>query len=906
MFFLNYFDSIFGSYHFLFGITCLSFFLKIFIFVALVQKTIRSATTRYSWFFLLLVIIGSAINDSAWIVKLTQLLFLPNADYRIILFWIRIMWGFQAVQYHATALFIESLVEKKYRLPLRQKIYCCFTACFVLFFVFMAFFNFNCFNISDRPRFEGIIQRLEILYFLFPLMIPSLFIAIKKIRSTTLPHILKKQLKLLIQAIIIPYWISEFISSNPFYTVYPTTITQSIAFESFSAIFITFAIYYCTRKIIGLRFLNIQSHVQQPIKLNFINDFKIVLEQLSLVTSLRELGHITQSFFKESFTITHRKTKLYLRKIKAQQEDEQTSYIEDETTSLVETFITTHKSTIEPAIKKQQILMYDELDFTHFYDETTDSKTILHFLDAINADIFLPIYENDKLIAYIIVERSARNKQFYSNIERDEMIVFASYLGNIINLLQNKSFDVLVEQEQHLQKELYHKHQEINQYKESIRSFLRNNNQQKQVGVIFYKNKHFTFGNQAAKELVKININKQLGHPLTQALRRIASQVESYKSPQSMFAKDTHGNTLVLAAVPHLEQNNIIITVSYPDVSDIIKQQIDLLKDPTEWDYLLYLETTESGRLINQLIPGTGPMLLNYKIELLKTALSKKAILLNMPEQDLLPTAEILHHISLRDTLHVLNLQGHSENFDVAIKLFGMNPIFGLKTNGERPLLEKLDNTGTLLIKKIHFLDLETQKHLAEFIRYGFYRIFKGEQKMPSNVRIICSSNQNIQHLVQEGTFSKTLFEELRQTALSMPSLLTLPEDELHTLADGFTEQALKTNTFQNLLALTHKEKSKLAYQRPASLQELKNKIQQILIKKSKQNQIYQETQFDPAYEITDPDLIQAARLGKQALKDRMIMTLLWDKFKNQNKIATFLGVNRSSVNRRCKEYNLQ
>ena len=29
-------------------------------------------------------------------------------------------------------------------------------------------------------------------------------------------------------------------------------------------------------------------------------------------------------------------------------------------------------------------------------------------------------------------------------------------------------------------------------------------------------------------------------------------------------------------------------------------------------------------------------------------------------------------------------------------------------------------------------------------------------------------------------------------------------------------------------------------------------------------------------------------------------MTCLWNKFKNQNKIATLLGVNRSSVNRRC------
>jgi len=173
------------------------FFSKFLFLLPWCKKTIRSATTRYSWFFLLLVIIGSAINDSAWIVKLTQLLFMPNADYRIILFWIRIKWGFQAVQYHATALFIESLVEKKYTLSSRQKIYCCFTACFVLFFIFMAFFNFNCFNSSDRPLFEVTVQRLEMLYFLFPLMLPSLFIAIKTIRSTTLPHIFEKTTKII-------------------------------------------------------------------------------------------------------------------------------------------------------------------------------------------------------------------------------------------------------------------------------------------------------------------------------------------------------------------------------------------------------------------------------------------------------------------------------------------------------------------------------------------------------------------------------------------------------------------------------------------------------------------------------------------------------------------------------------
>ena len=397
----------------------------------------------------------------------------------------------------------------------------------------------------------------------------------------------------------------------------------------------------------------------------------------------------------------------------------------------------------------------------------------------------------------------------------------------------------------------------------------------------------------------------QVGHPLARAIKQIAQKVENYKAPHNAFAKDLHGNTIVLSAVPHLENNHVIIMIHYPDVSDVLKKQIDLLHDPSEWDYLLYLETTESGKLINQLIPGSGEVLLSFKIELLKTALSKKATLLDLPDEDLMPTVELLHHISLRKTLHTLTINGPMKNYDVAIALFGMNPIFG-KQNEEKPLLEKLDGNGSLFIKNIHLLDLETQEYLAEFLKYGFYRMFKGNQKIPSNVRIICSTNQNLQHLVQEGKFSQALFNELKQTTLSMPSLITLSEQEFANLADGFTEQAVKTQTFKNLLMLTDKDKTKLVNKRPTSLHELKNKVQQILLNKSKDNEIYQETQFDPAYQMSDPELVQAARLGKKALKDQRIMTMLWEKFKNQNKIATFLGVNRSSVNRRCKEFNLE
>ena len=139
-----------------------------------------------------------------------------------------------------------------------------------------------------------------------------------------------------------------------------------------------------------------------------------------------------------------------------------------------------------------------------------------------------------------------------------------------------------------------------------------------------------------------------------------------------------------------------------------------------------------------------------------------------------------------------------------------------------------------------------------------------------------------------------------------MPSLLTLPAEELNTLADGFTEQAIKTNDLKNLLELSDKEKSKLAHMRPVSLHELKLRIQQLMTKKSKDNQIFNETHFNPAYQLSDPQLIEAARMGKHALRDPRVMAMLWNKLKSQSKIAQFLQVNRSSVNRRIKEYNLE
>jgi transcriptional regulator with GAF, ATPase, and Fis domain len=887
---LEILDATVGDLRFLFIATVASLLLKSLIFYFLCTRT-NNNTAKKAKTLLIVMLLSATIIDFSWTIVLANELFFPAFDYRIRIFIIRMAWGFQAILFMTISLFTEALISNERKMYWFQFLNMFVYGFFALAFFALMIFHINCDDITNRSPFEVYLLQAFIACFLI-MLLGTILINIRNIRSATIPTIVKQQLKIFIKGIVFPFWFTELLQAWPLNDF----TTNSYAAANISTLLTTIAIYFSTRKFIGLRFLNFRNHVESTTRFNFIDEFKIILERLSQATSIQELQHLTQTSFKDMFSLPISRAKLYV--LYDNQELDQSYHVEQ----TVENFLAIQPEIVNQYVQNNRILIYDEIAFNNFYDKSEEGNKALRFLDAINADIFIPVHTKQKLLGYIIVERFARPNELYSNVEHDEMAVYANYLGNIINLLQTRNIEQLMQRERDLHEELYSKHQEINQYKESIHSFLRKSHQ-KEIGVIFYKSRRFTFGNQIAQELIGINLNQQQGHPLAQKMSHLVRMVLEYKSPQTCFTKDKSGNKLILAAVPHLDLTSVIITVHYPDVADLIKKQIDCLKDPTKWDYLLYLETTQSGKLINQLIPGNGEHLLNFKINLLQAALSRKAILLDMPEDDLMPTVQILNHISLREQLHTLKLTHPCRGSDIAPKLFGLNPLFEQQT--ERALLEKLEPSGTLFIQNVHYLDIETQNYLAEYLMYGFFRVYKSDKRIPSNVRIICSSNKNLSLLVKEGGFSAQLFNQLNNHALALPSLLTITEGEMHELADGYTEQALKDEDFKNFLELTHKERSRLITHRPVSLQELKERTHQILMHKSKEHQIYDEHTFDKAYEISDPELIEAARLGKNALRDERVMNLLWHKFKSQSKIASFLNVNRSSVNRRCRAYNL-
>jgi len=862
-------------------------------------STTTNPNAKKLWSWVILILFCSAFDNFQWIFKLLRKTILTSLAPNPVLWLIRLNWAVYALSYLALGLLMEKLIDKSFNLKVRHYLSIAFCGITMCYLTIIAFVQYHVIDPAERS-FEYLVYR-SIIFYVFFALLPALFIVLRHAYKSNLPKILKDQSKILVLFLLTPQLILSTISAIPFIVSTSIDIDNYLLIAANDILFV-FALYFCARRMLGLRFLNMNTHVQSFDHYNFIDDFKTVLEQLGHVTTTQELQHITKSFFDRAFTVNAEDSQLYIRNLDDSSHELGQDAPSDGFLTLpaVEQFLATQDTNNElfQHLSTTKILIRDEIEFDYFYGESEVQKKLVNLLETIDASIFLPLYEKQTLVAYIIVRRNARPHKLFSNVERDEMLVFASYLSTVIYLLRHRNLKILVQQEKELREELYFKHQEIHHYKESIRTLLKTHTSQK-IGVLYYKNRSFTWGNQAARELLS-QTSSHLPH-----MKKLALEIKKYNyESQTITISDSYGNPLICSAFPGADKSQVLMLLFYPDIADTFTIPFETLKDLSSWDYAIYLETTKSGQLINQLIPSSTAALLNFKIDLLKIAFSKDPTLLELPEGDILPIVQIIHHISLRSTLHTLELHRPEDQNSVALQLFGIEQLF-ISEPRQEGLLEKLSDTGTLFIQNVEFLSRSTQEQLVAFLHSGVFQPLKSDRKIGSNVRIICSTSNNLELLAQQGLFSAELYNKIKKSTLALPSLLTIPQNELTELAQRLSEQAIKTKELNNLISLNEKETSKILDQRPVSLHEFKERIQHALMNKTAKKKLDHMIEFNPAYMTTDPELSDAVRLGKHALKDRYIMRMLWNKFQNQTKIAALLNVNRSSVNRRCKEFKL-
>jgi len=231
--------------------------------------------------------------------------------------------------------------------------------------------------------------------------------------------------------------------------------------------------------------------------------------------------------------------------------------------------------------------------------------------------------------------------------------------------------------------------------------------------------------------------------------------------------------------------------------------------------------------------------------------------------------------------------------------------------NNKPGLFEEADS-GTLFLDEISEMDIERQSKLLRVLEYGEVRRLGSNETGKVDVRIIAASNRNLWQEVEKGRFRADLFFRLSVVNLYIPPLREREED-IPVLIRHF----LKIFNAEH-----HKKVTRISdeainilrdYDYPGNIRELRNIIQHAVI--FSENDAITRKDL-PVYLAEKQGLLtigsgQAENLAQDSgqtisgMEKNLIRQTLSRFNGNQSKTAKSLGISRSTLWRKIKQYKL-
>ncbi len=247
-------------------------------------------------------------------------------------------------------------------------------------------------------------------------------------------------------------------------------------------------------------------------------------------------------------------------------------------------------------------------------------------------------------------------------------------------------------------------------------------------------------------------------------------------------------------------------------------------------------------------------------------------------------------------------------------ELFGYKKgAFTGAVSDKKGLIELADN-GTLFLDEIGDLSPALQAKLLRIIEYKELRRLGDETVKKVNIRVLAATNKDLSKMMADGTFREDLFFRINVIHIHIPALRERREDIpllFRHLVEKYNKQYKK-----NIIGVDAKARAVIMnYDYPGNVRELDNAVQHAFAMAEGDSIRFEDL---PLYmhsaalfhtlEAHKPEAAGKAGTGEFLLTEVEKKTIIkaLEKFgNNHTKAAAALGVSRSTLWRKIKEYGI-
>lgn len=218
----------------------------------------------------------------------------------------------------------------------------------------------------------------------------------------------------------------------------------------------------------------------------------------------------------------------------------------------------------------------------------------------------------------------------------------------------------------------------------------------------------------------------------------------------------------------------------------------------------------------------------------------------------------------------------------------------------------ELAHEGTLLLDEITEVPINLQAKLLRAIQEQEFERVGGTKAVKVNVRIISTSNRNVQEAIKERVLREDLYYRLNVIPIHLAPLRER-RDDIIPLAEYFLEHLREENHKKEKKLTKEAQKKLLDYHWPGNVRELANIIERAVVL-DLSDQIAPEhlhLELLPASRPETPVESMEKGITLQELEKRYIIETLQAQQNNRTEAAKHLGISVRTLRNKLNEYNV-